>query len=577
MSWEKSVRRVVPYVPGEQPKQKGIIKLNTNENPYPPAPGVERRLKEIDCGTLRLYPDPDAGVLAKELAVYYGLKPSQIFVGVGSDDVISIAFLTFFNSDKPVLFPDVTYSFYDVWADLYRIPYKLCPLDADFRINPEDYRQENGGIIFPNPNAPTGVLESVDTVEEILKANPKVVVIVDEAYIDFGGESCLPLLSRYENLLVVQTFSKSRSMAGMRIGFAIGSEKLIRYLNDVKFSFNSYTMNLPAQLLGAEAVRDKDYFLKTCSKIMETREWVKGELQKLDFHFPDSKANFLFAAHKTISGAVIGIANIIPGVSGGTMAVSMGIYDRLIHCITHLFKEFKKSILFLIPIILGAGIALVASAFGLEYLFGNYPVPTNLLFIGLILGGLPAMCKKVKGKRVNAGHIAAFAIFFVLVAGLALMGEKEGAAADMSFSLLNVIKLFGVGIIASATMVIPGVSGSMILLLIGYYHPIIEAVSSFMRALVSFDMKGILHGMGILVPAGIGIIVGIFAIAKLIEIVFEKFPLYAFWAIIGLIVASPVAIVLMNLASFSGVTVLTALISVITLAVGFFVSMKLGE
>ncbi len=276
-------------------------------------------------------------------------------------------------------------------------------------------------------------------------------------------------------------------------------------------------------------------------------------------------------------GAVIGIANIIPGVSGGTMAVSMGIYDRLIHCITHLFKEFKKSILFLIPIILGAGIALVASAFGLEYLFGNYPVPTNLLFIGLILGGLPAMCKKVKGKRVNAGHIAAFAIFFVLVAGLALMGEKEGAAADMSFSLLNVIKLFGVGIIASATMVIPGVSGSMILLLIGYYHPIIEAVSSFMRALVSFDMKGILHGMGILVPAGIGIIVGIFAIAKLIEIVFEKFPLYAFWAIIGLIVASPVAIVLMNLASFSGVTVLTALISVITLAVGFFVSMKLGE
>ncbi len=305
MSWEKSVRRVVPYVPGEQPKQKGIIKLNTNENPYPPAPGVERRLKEIDCGTLRLYPDPDAGVLAKELAVYYGLKPSQIFVGVGSDDVISMAFLTFFNSDKPVLFPDVTYSFYDVWADLYRIPYKLCPLDADFRINPEDYRQENGGIIFPNPNAPTGVLESVDTVEEILKANPKVVVIVDEAYIDFGGESCLPLLSRYENLLVVQTFSKSRSMAGMRIGFAMGSEKLIRYLNDVKFSFNSYTMNLPAQLLGAEAVRDKDYFLKTCSKIMETREWVKGELQKLDFHFPDSKANFLFASHKTISGKEI--------------------------------------------------------------------------------------------------------------------------------------------------------------------------------------------------------------------------------------------------------------------------------
>lgn len=276
-------------------------------------------------------------------------------------------------------------------------------------------------------------------------------------------------------------------------------------------------------------------------------------------------------------GAVIGIANIIPGVSGGTMAVSMGIYDRLIHCITHLFKEFKKSILFLLPILLGAAAALVASAFGLEYLFGNYPVPTNLLFIGLILGGLPAMCKKVKGNKVKAGHVISFLIFFALVAGLALLGEKEGAAADLSFNLLNVIKLFFVGMIASATMVIPGVSGSMILLLIGYYHPIIETISSFIRALAAFDINGILNGMAVLVPAGIGIIVGIFAIAKLIEIIFQKFPMYAFWAIIGLIVASPIAVVLMNLASFSGVTVLTALVSVVTLAVGFFVSMKLGE
>lgn len=276
-------------------------------------------------------------------------------------------------------------------------------------------------------------------------------------------------------------------------------------------------------------------------------------------------------------GAVIGIANIIPGVSGGTMAVSMGIYDKLIHCITHLFKEFKKSILFLLPILLGAAAALVASAFGLEYLFGNYPVPTNLLFIGLILGGLPAMCKKVKGNKVKAGHVISFLIFFALVAGLALLGEKEGAAADLSFNLLNVIKLFFVGMIASATMVIPGVSGSMILLLIGYYHPIIETISSFIRALAAFDINGILNGMAVLVPAGIGIIVGIFAIAKLIEIIFQKFPMYAFWAIIGLIVASPIAVVLMNLASFSGVTVLTALVSVVTLAVGFFVSMKLGE
>lgn len=305
MSWEEKVRRVVPYIPGEQPKQKGIIKLNTNENPYPPAPEVERLLGEIDYSALRLYPDTDAGELTKELAAYYGLRPSQIFVGVGSDDVLSMAFLTFFNSEKPILFPDITYSFYDVWADLYRIPYKLCPLDDSFRINSDDYKQENGGIIFPNPNAPTGVLESVDMVEEILRANPEVVVIVDEAYIDFGGESCLPLLSRYENLLVVQTFSKSRSMAGMRIGFAMGNEKLIQCLNDVKFSFNSYTMNLPAQILGAQAVRDQAYFAETRGKIVETREWVKEELKKLGFDFPDSKANFIFAAHRHMSGGTI--------------------------------------------------------------------------------------------------------------------------------------------------------------------------------------------------------------------------------------------------------------------------------
>ena len=305
MSWRDNLINIEPYVAGEQPNKTDFIKLNANENPYPPSPKAIAAIRDFSAENLKKYPSANAVPLVNAIAKREGLQPENVFAGNGTDDVLSLAFRAFFNSDKPVLFPDVTYSFYDVWADLYRIPYKLCPLDADFRINPEDYRQENGGIIFPNPNAPTGVLESVDTVEEILKANPKVVVIVDEAYIDFGGESCLPLLSRYENLLVVQTFSKSRSMAGMRIGFAMGSEKLIRYLNDVKFSFNSYTMNLPAQLLGAEAVRDKDYFLKTCSKIMETREWVKGELQKLDFHFPDSKANFLFAAHKTIRGKEI--------------------------------------------------------------------------------------------------------------------------------------------------------------------------------------------------------------------------------------------------------------------------------
>ena len=296
--WEENVRRCVPYVAGEQPDRKNMIKLNTNECPYPPAPGVERARREMDTDSFRLYPNPDVKPLVEALAEYYHVKPSQVFVGVGSDDVISMAFMTFFNGTKPILFPDVTYSFYDVWADVYRIPYRTVPLDENWRIRPEDYRQENGGIIFPNPNAPTGVYEPLDKVEEIIRSNPDVVVMVDEAYIDFGGESALPLLEKYENLLVVQTFSKSRAMAGMRIGYCIGNEKLIGYLNDVRFSVNSYTMNRPAQILGVEAVKDDAYFKATTAKIIATRERVKGELKKLGFTFPDSKANFIFASHE---------------------------------------------------------------------------------------------------------------------------------------------------------------------------------------------------------------------------------------------------------------------------------------
>lgn len=305
MSWENNVRKVVPYVPGEQPVQKDIIKLNTNENPYPPAPGVEKLLREFDWHALRLYPDTDATMLVNELAAYYQIKPSNLFVGVGSDDVLAMAFLTFFNSEKPVLFPDITYSFYDVWANLYGISYIQCPLNDAFKMNVEDYKQENGGIVFPNPNAPTGVLESVELIEEILKANPDVVVIVDEAYIDFGGESCLPLIEKYENLLVVQTFSKSRSMAGMRIGYAMGSEKLIGYLNDVKFAVNSYTMNMTAQVLGTEAVRDTAYFKECTEKVVATRERTKVKLKELGFSFPDSRTNFIFAKHKEKSGEEI--------------------------------------------------------------------------------------------------------------------------------------------------------------------------------------------------------------------------------------------------------------------------------
>jgi len=208
--------------------------------------------------------------------------------------------MTFFNSDMPILFPDVTYSFYDVWAELHKIPYKTCALDENWHIRPEDYKQENGGIIFPNPNAPTGLMEDLSVIEEILEANRDVVVMVDEAYVDFGGVSALPLIEKYDNLLVVQTFSKSRAMAGLRIGFCIGNEKLIQYLNDVKFSFNSYTMNYPSQVMGAEAVRDDAYFKKVTGKIVNTRERVKDELKKLGFSFPDSKTNFIFATHESV-------------------------------------------------------------------------------------------------------------------------------------------------------------------------------------------------------------------------------------------------------------------------------------
>ena len=300
MKWEENIRRVVPYVAGEQPNKANMIKLNTNECPYPPAPGVEKLMAELDCNALRLYPDSNTTPLVNALAEYYHVNPGQVFVGVGSDDVLAMAFMTFFNSDKPILFPDVTYSFYDVWADLYRIPYKTCALDEEWHINPGDYKQPNGGVIFPNPNAPTGVLEGLDVVEEILQANPDVVVIVDEAYVDFGGVSALPLLEKYDNLLVVQTFSKSRSMAGLRIGFCIGSEKMIGYLNDVKFSFNSYTMNLPSQILGVEAVKDDAYFKSVTAKIVSTRERVKKELKNLGFSFPDSKTNFIFVSHEKV-------------------------------------------------------------------------------------------------------------------------------------------------------------------------------------------------------------------------------------------------------------------------------------
>ena len=298
-TWEENVRKVIPYTPGEQPNQPDMIKLNTNENPYPPAPGVEKALKEMDMDAMRLYPDPVAYDLVHAIAQMYSLKDEQVFVGVGSDDVLAMSFLTFFNSEKPVLFPDITYSFYDVWADLFKIPYERPALDENFHIKKEDYFRENGGVIFPNPNAPTGVEMQLEDVEEIIRHNQDVIVIVDEAYVDFGGKSALPLIEKYDNLLVVQTFSKSRSLAGMRIGFACGNEKLIKYLNDVKYSFNSYTMDRTSLAAGVAAVKDQAYFQETCNKIIETREWTKKELKALGFSFQDSMSNFIFAAHET--------------------------------------------------------------------------------------------------------------------------------------------------------------------------------------------------------------------------------------------------------------------------------------
>ena len=298
--WEENVRKVIPYTPGEQPDFPDMIKLNTNENPYPPSPLVKKALEEMELDSMRLYPAPAADALVEELAEAYHVKKEQVFVGVGSDDVLAMAFLTFFNSEKPILFPDITYSFYDVWADLFRIPYEQLPLNEDFAIVPEDYMKENGGIIFPNPNAPTGVEMPFEEVEKIIAYNPESVVIIDEAYVDFGAASVLPLIEKYEHLLVVQTTSKSRSMAGMRIGYAFGSEKLIHYLNDAKYSFNSYTMNRPSLVLGSAAIRDQEYFRKITGKIMATREWTKKELKRLGFTFPDSKTNFIFATHEKV-------------------------------------------------------------------------------------------------------------------------------------------------------------------------------------------------------------------------------------------------------------------------------------
>ncbi|MBE5913337.1 MAG: histidinol-phosphate transaminase [Pseudobutyrivibrio ruminis] len=303
-NWKSNVREVVPYTPGEQPKTK-VIKLNTNENPYPPSPLVGKAISKIELDSLRKYPDPGCQSLISALAKYHGFDAENVFVGVGSDDVLAMSFLTFFNSDKPIFFPDITYSFYDVWASLFRIPFETKALDEDFKIIKTDYDMPCGGIVIPNPNAPTGIAEPVSFFEDIVKAHPECVVIIDEAYVDFGSESAIDLVRKYDNVLVVRTFSKSRAMAGNRIGYAIGSKELIKYLSDCKFSFNSYTMDTITLQAGVASIEDDSYFKEKLDAVITTREWTKAQLKNLGFTFPDSKSNFIFAKHESMEASFI--------------------------------------------------------------------------------------------------------------------------------------------------------------------------------------------------------------------------------------------------------------------------------
>lgn len=295
--WQEKLRKIDPYVPGEQSASPNLIKLNANENPYPPSPHVREVLQSFRTDALRLYPDAAAHRLRNALAAHYGVNPTQVFMGNGSDDVLALAFQSFFCSQQPISFPDITYSFYPVWCALFRVPYETVPLNQNFRINPRDYDRPCGGVILPNPNAPTGISESKAFLEDILEHNQDCVVIIDEAYVDFGGWSCVPLLEKYENLLIVQTFSKSRSLAGLRIGLALGSEKLIATLEAVKNSYNSYTMDMLSIEAGAASVEDDTYFCETCAKIRATRARSAEALEALGFVVYPSDANFLFVTH----------------------------------------------------------------------------------------------------------------------------------------------------------------------------------------------------------------------------------------------------------------------------------------
>lgn len=301
--WSPELHQLTPYVPGEQPKVDNLIKLNTNEHPMAPSPAVATVLHQFDIDRLRLYPDPDSSRLKEALAKQFNLSPEWVFVGNGSDEVLAHVFMAFFRQSKPLLMPEFTYSFYPVYCQLYGINYHPVPLDEAFRIQLQDYIQPNGGVIFANPNAPSGIALTLAEIEHFLKQNPDSVVVCDEAYVDFGAQSAVELLQRYPNLLVIQTFSKSRALAGMRVGYALGDPELIAGLERVKNSFNSYPLDMLAQETALAALSDEAYFSQQIDTVIANREWTASQLKELGFHLTDSKTNFLFITHPTLAAA----------------------------------------------------------------------------------------------------------------------------------------------------------------------------------------------------------------------------------------------------------------------------------
>ncbi|WP_417534081.1 histidinol-phosphate transaminase [Marinobacterium stanieri] len=301
--WSPSIQSLVPYTPGEQPQVEGLIKLNTNENPYPPAPAVRDVLDQFDTSRLRLYPDPESAQLKQSLAHTHGLNTYQVFIGNGSDEVLALTFMALLRQDKPLLLPETTYSFYNVYIDLYGIEARHIELTDDFRIDLSQYQQPNGGIIFANPNAPTGISVPLSEIRALLESNTDSVVVVDEAYVDFGAESATALIEQYPNLLVTQTFSKSRSLAGLRIGCAFGHADLIEALERVKNSFNSYPLDMLAQAVAVASLEDENYFRSRLDQVIATREWTNEQLQTLGFEVLPSHTNFVFASHPNVSGA----------------------------------------------------------------------------------------------------------------------------------------------------------------------------------------------------------------------------------------------------------------------------------